>query len=256
MVREYSIVRVIKLNKSDRNFDGTGGVKRPPQIGDTGTVVHMADGGCIVECTDRDGMTVWLADFLNEEIEEIDERIERIKDDLASAAADVRAVFGSLSPEQLNWKPAAESWSVAQCLDHLILTNKSMEPAIEAKLSGKANSLWEKASPLSGFFGRFLKNHLMEDKRKFKAPSRSIVPPSEIDGDIVERFCEHQRHVARQVEDIGKLDLDRTVVTSPYLRVMTYRLGDALDIMIEHEKRHIRQAKRVLETAGFAHGEE
>lgn len=181
----------------------------------------------------------------------MDERIKSIVSELEKTAEDVSSSFGSLTPEQLNWKPVAESWSVAQCLDHLILTNKSMEPAIDAKLTGRANSFWEKASPFSGFFGRFLKNHLMEDKRKFKAPTKAIVPPSEIDGDIVERFCEHQRQLAGQMDDIGKLDLERTVVTSPYLRVMTYRLGDALDIMIEHEKRHIRQAKRVLEADGF-----
>lgn len=184
----------------------------------------------------------------------MDDRIRSILSELENAADDAKAAFGSLSPEQLNWKPAAESWSVAQCLDHLILTNKSMAPTIEAKLSGKANSLWEKASPFSGFFGRFLKNHLMEDKRKFKAPSRSIVPPSEIGGDIVERFCVHQQEIADKMGEIGKLDLDRTVVTSPYLRVMTYRLGDALDIMIEHEKRHIRQAKRVIAAGGFPAG--
>ena len=181
----------------------------------------------------------------------MDERIERIKNDLANAAADVRAGFRSLSREQLNWKPAADSWSVAQCLDHLIKTNNEMKPVIEAKLRGEPNSFWEKVSPLSGFFGRFLKKSLVNDAKKFKAPSKEIVPPSDVDADIVEQFCRHQQKVIEQVDALGKLDWDRTVITSPFLKLMTYHLGDALDIMIEHEKRHIRQAKRVLETEGF-----
>lgn len=184
------------------------------------------------------------------------EKADSIKEELANTADDAREVFGSLSPQQLNWKPAAESWSIAQCLDHLIKTNDEMKPIIEAKLRGEGNSFWEKVSPLSGFFGGFLKKSLVNDAKKFKAPSKEIIPPSEIDGDIVERFREHQQDISDKMDEIGKLDLERTVVTSPFLKLMTYRLGDALDIMIEHEKRHIRQAKRVLETAGFAHGEE
>ena len=184
------------------------------------------------------------------------EKADSIKEELANTADDAREVFGSLSPQQLNWKPAAESWSIAQCLDHLIKTNDEMKPIIEAKLRGEGNSFWEKVSPLSGFFGGFLKKSLVNDAKKFKAPSKEIVPPSEIVGDIVERFREHQQDISDKMYEIGKLDLERTVVTSPFLKLLTYRLGDALDIMIEHEKRHIRQAKRVLETAGFPPGEE
>ena len=182
------------------------------------------------------------------------EKADSIKEELANTADDAREAFGSLSPEQLNWKPAADSWSVAQCLDHLIKTNNEMRPIIEAKLRGEPNSFWEKVSPLSGFFGGFLKKSLVNDAKKFKAPTKEIVPPSDVDADIVEQFCRHQQEVIDQVDALGKLDWDRTVITSPFLKLMTYRLGDALDIMIEHEKRHIRQAKRVVAAEGFPGG--
>ena len=36
--------------------------------------------------------------------------------------------FGSLTNEQLNWKPNSTVWSIAQNLDHLIVTNESYYP--------------------------------------------------------------------------------------------------------------------------------
>jgi hypothetical protein len=39
---------------------------------------------------------------------------------LQSLAGTVLQRFGPLSAAQLNWKPAADQWRVAQCLDHLV----------------------------------------------------------------------------------------------------------------------------------------
>jgi uncharacterized damage-inducible protein DinB len=50
--------------------------------------------------------------------------IDEIVDRLNEVTRDARAAFGGLSHEKLNWKPAPERWSVAQCLDHLITINR------------------------------------------------------------------------------------------------------------------------------------
>ena len=61
-----------------RSFDGTAGVMREPRIGDIGTIVHEYDRKAfIVECVDADGLTVWLADFTSDEIEEVADGRER-----------------------------------------------------------------------------------------------------------------------------------------------------------------------------------
>ncbi|QYO67930.1 DinB family protein [Leptolyngbya sp. 7M] len=171
--------------------------------------------------------------------------------DLHNIRDDVRSAFGLLSEEQLNWKPAADSWSVAQCLDHLILTNEQMLVPLEKKLLGEGNTFWENWSPLTGFFGGFLLKSMREDQKKFKAPSDSIVPPSELPADIVERLVANLERVAEKITASEKLDRNKTVITSPFMGLMTYRLSDAFDIIAEHCKRHIRQAKRVTLDVNF-----
>ena len=182
----------------------------------------------------------------------MDERIKQITSDLKQVADDTRATFGTLSPEQLNWKPAEKSWSVGQCFEHIIKTNEEFYPEFEKLASGeRRNSFFEEYSPFSGFFGRFLITAVTEDSKKARAPSAKIVPPSEISGDIIDRFGSHIEEISRKVEACAAADRKKTVVTSPFLGIFTYSLDDAYTVLVEHTRRHFRQAKRVTEAEGF-----
>ncbi len=72
---EYGLARVTCLLQPNRHFQGTPGVCRAPQVGDTGTLVYAYDvTSFAVECVNPDGTTVWLADFFAEELEFLEER--------------------------------------------------------------------------------------------------------------------------------------------------------------------------------------
>ena len=92
---------------------------------------------------------------------------------------------------------------------------------------------------------------MKSDEKKFKAPSKTIVPPSDVDGKIVEQFIENNQKITKIFAKLEGVDLQKTVITSPFMSLMTYSLADAVTILVEHEKRHFRQAERVLQTGGF-----
>ena len=67
--------------------------------------------------------------------------------------------IGPLYSEQLNWKPNPTSWSVGQCVDHIVTTNRLYFNIFDALLNGtKSSNFWEKVPFLPGFFGKFLIN--------------------------------------------------------------------------------------------------
>lgn len=182
----------------------------------------------------------------------MDERIDYITSEMRKVADDVKSTFGELRPDQLNWKPGEKSWSVAQCLDHIIKSNEQFYPEFAKLASGeRKNSFWENVSPLTAWGGRFLVKAVSEDSKKAKAPSKAIVPPSDIDAWIVDKFAEHIAEVNKKIEAVADADRKKTVVTSPFLAILTYTLEDAYTVLVEHSKRHIRQAKRVMEAEGF-----
>jgi hypothetical protein len=75
-LKEYCIVRVVKLSRPIKEYDDWGLNQRNPQIGDTGTLIdklhapNLAD-KYVVESTDDDGKPIWLSDFFADEIEPI-----------------------------------------------------------------------------------------------------------------------------------------------------------------------------------------
>lgn len=182
----------------------------------------------------------------------MDQRINSVISELKKSGEDASETFGALTGEQLNWKPGEKSWSIAQCLDHLILTNEQFYPEFDKLAAGtRQNSFWENYSPFTGFFGRFLIKAVTEDSKKAKAPSKSIVPPSDLPADIVESFAAHIAKVNEKITACAEADREKTVVTSPFISIMTYKLDDAYSVLVEHTKRHIRQAKRVMAADGF-----
>ena len=170
---------------------------------------------------------------------------------LQGVAEDIKQSFGGLSPKQINWKPAPESWSVGQCLDHLIKSNEEFYPELDKLAAGtRKNTLWQSISPLSGIAGAFLVSTLKKEGNKVKT-NQKMTPPSDIGADIVERFLSHQSQFIEKVRSTASADWHKIVLTSPFVKIMTYRMDVGLEAIIEHEKRHVRQAKRVVAADGF-----
>jgi hypothetical protein len=171
-----------------------------------------------------------------------------------NAATDkVSTEFSALSLSQLNWKPAPESWSVGQCLDHLIVSNRSYFPAFErAGSAAFSMTAWERWSPFSGIFGKLLVNQVQENvKTKMKAPKIFVPSESSIDPEILGRFNDHQGVLLKYITSFEALDIDQTRITSPPVHFITYSLRHAVQLIVQHEHRHINQAIRVKHNASF-----
>jgi hypothetical protein len=187
---------------------------------------------------------------MNVELEKLISELEKISDD-------ARATFGNLSAEQINWKPDAKSWSVGQCFDHLIVTNESEFPEIEKVIKGEhKNPFWGKVPFLTDFWGRFvLKAVEPENTKKTKNPKVFSPSASEVDANIINRFIEHQQKTIELMKATKDLDLTKIIIPSPVASFVTYRLSDTYKIVVQHEKRHFKQAERVMQASGFPHSE-
>jgi len=163
------------------------------------------------------------------------------------------AGFSHLTAPQLNWKPGADQWSVAQCFDHLVTANESFFPIFEKVLSGeKKNTFWASLPWLPAFWGKLLiKAVAPESTRKLKAPKIFHPSSSSIGGAIIRRFIDQQNQVIRYMKVTEDLDLEKIKISSPVTHLITYSLMDAYRIIITHEKRHLLQAMRVSEMDGF-----
>lgn len=183
----------------------------------------------------------------NNYLAEIISSLEKIKQDS-------QKTFGGLDPEQLNWKPAEDVWSIGQCFNHLILTNNIYLSEISSVLNRHEDkNFWKKVPLLTKFFGNFLRTSFAPgSSRKFKAPQVLKPSGSFIDKNIIKDFAEHQNKLIEMINQSDKFDLDRTIITSPVSKFVTFSLKDTFNLFVMHEQRHFSQAKAVLNSEKFS----
>jgi hypothetical protein len=165
---------------------------------------------------------------------------------------DVQTLFGQLDARALNWRPDATRWSVAQCLEHLVTANRLMFQAAEDAQNGAIpTTLWQRLPILPGLWGSMLiRSQAPSASRKFRAPAVAQPASSDIASDIVDRFVHQQRDAA---EIVAALDdrAARAIMTSPFIRVVTYSVLDGWRLVVAHNHRHIEQARRVTQSSSF-----
>jgi hypothetical protein len=167
--------------------------------------------------------------------------------------ADQRAkeLVNGLTPLQLNWKPSQDAWSVGQCLDHLHLTNEVYLAAIAASLTTHGPCAVNDITP--GWFGRwFIRNHVepSSESRRARAP-RIIAPGTRVDPNVLELFLASNEAARGVVRRASGYDVNRIRFKNPFIPVVRFTVGTGLEILSGHERRHLLQAERVTQAAGF-----
>ena len=188
--------------------------------------------------TPRDYTTLSLAD---------------VREDLDAIARDTETTFGGLNTQQLNWRPDEQRWSVAQCFEHLLTSNDLMVRGAQAALDATApGSVWRRLPGWPGFAGRALiRSQSPQATRKYIAPPSSRPALSAIDGDVVRRFLQQLKNAAERAGALDEGIAARTIMTSPFLRVVTYSVLDGWRLLVAHARRHVEQARRVTQAPGF-----
>lgn len=179
--------------------------------------------------------------------------LPELRAETAAIAADAQCAFGHLNAQQLNWKPDADGWSVAQCLEHLLNANHEMFAPLDDALAGATRKrFFERLPVLPGLFGKLMVKVVSPDfKQKLKAQPTARPAASAIDAQIVSRFLTQQRELTARINQLEQSGGARNVMTSPFVRWVTYSLLDACRLIVAHERRHLAQAQRVTESPGF-----
>jgi len=163
----------------------------------------------------------------------------------------IRELAGKLTARQLNWKPAPDRWSVAQCFHHVHTVSRlylaNIDPVYATARAADPHGPF-RPGPLGS---RFAASLGADAKRKLPAPATFAPSASEIPDTVVGDLIAQQSELRAMYERVRGLDLTRTKVASPVSRLIRFRLGDILMLLANHQERHLQQAERVTQEAGF-----
>lgn len=168
-------------------------------------------------------------------------------------AAEADALVTPLAEQQFTWRPAPEVWSVGQCLDHLNATARMYLPVMDEGIADAIRRGLYGAGPYTyNWVGRLLVCLVEPTTRlRAKAPKQFLPAPGRPRHEVMAAFRAYQVQYIDRLRQANGLDLARVRVVSPVVRWLRIPLGSSFALMAAHERRHLAQARRVLEAPGF-----
>jgi len=161
--------------------------------------------------------------------------------------------FQSLDKTQLNYRQAEGKWSILECLEHLNLYGDFYLTEIEQRILARPSANASKKTFQSGWLGNYFATSMLppEDGSKMKTmktfKDKEPSDGSELPISTINRFLEQQKQMLHLLEIAKKADLNKVRTNITILKgIVRLKLGDTFRFVMNHNERHIIQAKKVL----------
>jgi hypothetical protein len=156
--------------------------------------------------------------------------------------------LGKLSKEQLHFKPAPDSWSITETLQHLYLSESGTYQYMGKKLQNVD------ALPKSGFknsFRVFMLKMFLRSNKKFKVPPRAgVAPTGDISiGDLTEQWNQLRKDFAHLLDTFDVKSAQKLTFKHP--RIGYINAHQVLVFLQEHFNHHLKQLDRIKSDSGF-----
>jgi hypothetical protein len=138
-----------------------------------------------------------------------------------------------------------ESWSTAECLDHIARTTSSFLPAISRAVA-TAPKLTAKRPLRTGTVALLLIRNLEPPYRlRYKVIPQLV--PQQTDFDAAwSAFEQSQSRLSETVCSAAGLAIDKVKVPRPACAHVTYNVYGALRMLAAHQRRHLWQVQQIL----------
>jgi DinB family protein len=183
---------------------------------------------------------------LTPEVEEFRRQFEQL-------AIDADALVAPLSDAEFSWQPGPERWSVAQCIDHLNATARVYLPVLDEGIADAIRrGLYGPGPYAYNWVGRV---HVLVAQPNSWIRARTTRPfypaPSRPRHEIMAAFRAYQVQYIDRLRQANGVDLARARVRVPANGWLRIPLGSGFQLMVAHSRRHLAQAKRVMDAENF-----
>ncbi len=178
--------------------------------------------------------------------------LETRQREFEAAKGQLRDLLVGLSDETFSRRADERRWSMAECVDHLIVIGEKLIPRMQSAISAAREKGWRAEGPfrysrLSAWFVRQMGDEPLPPRGRFKTPRLYLPPPGRAISvaDALRGFTELQERFVAVARSADGLDLARIKVASPVTRLLRLSLGQWFRALSGHQRRHLWQAAQV-----------
>lgn len=169
----------------------------------------------------------------------------RIADQIRQMTRDAEAIIVGRHKLDLVTRLKPESWSVAECLDHLTQTTRAFLPAITDAIA-EAPKLTKNRRLRTGILPSvFIRNLNPPYRIRFKVLRQ--LAPQNLDSETAwMSFVESQSRLLQTLLSTAGLAIDKVRIKSPVYARISYNTYGAFRMLAAHQSRHIWQIEQIL----------
>lgn len=159
----------------------------------------------------------------------------------------VTALIESVDVAELDRKPDPTTWSPAQVMEHMVITNRYYFPAMRASMSGAAKVSGETQVRFS-LIGKLIRRMAGPGGN---APAPKMLHPGDVkfSNEMLGKWQAQQVELIALLEQANGLDISRLPVRNPFFRFIRMNLADSIEIMTAHTERHVGQMEERADAA-------
>lgn len=148
----------------------------------------------------------------------------------------------------LNKRPAPDSWTALECLEHINRYGDFYLPAIEKSiLAQPTNTSLPIFKP--GWLGNFFATIIQVKNgkiKKMKAPKAQNPLRIMLNITTIDRFLKQAAQLHQLLEKARQVNITRATTPITLSRLVKIRLGDTFRFVTYHIERHVQQAQRAV----------
>lgn len=178
-----------------------------------------------------------------------DSHLKTFRTRLQEASRIIDSELMPLKDEQLNWKPAPASWSVAECIEHLLLAFEGYLVGLDKVIAkGEKENIVAKSPMKISLAGKMMV-FAVDPSIKVPIPAPPKFKPAKnkhYTYEVLQQFHENLQQLSLQLEAAKNLDWNSLKITSPVTSLLKLNVGDTFEVLTLHALRHLKQAQRVI----------
>lgn len=171
----------------------------------------------------------------------------KLRSELEEVVRRGNALAATLDDAALMRRPAPESWSVAENLEHLSATAATFGRRIRRRLDASvvADRVTKERRSIAGRIWL----HLVEppSRLRLKVPAAALQPGEIVSRDaLLARFADTHGELIALLDASDAYDRMRLRVPTPFAKRITVTILDAFAVLAAHGRRHLWQAERAV----------
>lgn len=172
--------------------------------------------------------------------------LDRLESELRETLEYVRTQIATSPDEALRHRPDPKAWNGYECFAHLNAFSEAYTSRIELAIHKAKARKWLSVEPLryTGRGRRAIRRADPANGKKYKTAKRYDFNHLPMGAEQIKSFSIQSERLLRLIQLAREVDLNRAQVRKAHSWFATYTLGNLLEFLVTHIRRHVAQVPR------------